>query len=218
MVTDLAELLIHPRALILRHCGNAVDAGSGRALLQALAMLLLCLALGNLLLGRVLDQPLHQWVPLGVTVGLLLAAALSGRLAMSWRLVRRAPGSRRVTTLFAYLYGGAWLYLCVGAFIMVVGVQWMQPDVFDRFLVQARQGGDALPAAFAMVVQAARGPALAAGVFANVVFLAGVVWCVRAWAVFRIALDTGRLAAAAAWLLWVGMLAGLWALAWWMAT
>jgi hypothetical protein len=180
LVPDLAELLVHPRALILRHCGIAVDAGSGRALLQALAMLLLCLALGNLLLGRVLDQPLHQWVPLGVTMGLLLAAALSGTLAMSWRLVRRAPGWRRVTTLFAYLYGGAWLYFSVATLVMVLGVQSVQPDVFDRFLVQARQGSDALPAAFAMVVQAARGPALAAGVFANVVFLAGAVWCVRA--------------------------------------
>ncbi len=217
LLTDLAELLVHPRALILRRMGGAMDAGSDPALLRALGMLLLCLTLGNLLLGMVLDRPLGRWLAAGITLGLLMAAALSGLLALAWRMVRRAPGWRRVTAPFAYVYGGAWLYFCAGAFVILLGVQVVQPDVFDRMFDQMQRGSDALPTAGALIANVTRGPALAANILGNAFWVAGAVWCVRAWAVFRITLGTGRLAAAAACLLWMALLAALCALAWWAA-
>ncbi|WP_156901678.1 hypothetical protein [Azohydromonas australica] len=215
LVADLGELLAHLRALILRRMGNATDAGSDLALPRTLGMLLLCLMLGELLLGLVLDRPLGRWLAAGITLGLLVGAALSSLLALAWRLVRRAPGWRRVTAPFAYLYGGASLYFCAGAFVIFIGTQVVQPDVFGWVLEQVQRGSEALPAAGILSANVARGPALPAGILADAFWVAGVVWCVRAWAVFCITLGTRRrLAAAAAFLLWVALLAALCALAW----
>jgi hypothetical protein len=106
-LADLAELLAHPRALILRRVGSGVDAGTEAALLRALVMLVLCLVLGNLLLGVVLEGPLHRRVVPDVTFGLLAVTALSSVLADAWLVVRRAPCWRRVWPPLACLFGGA---------------------------------------------------------------------------------------------------------------
>jgi hypothetical protein len=91
--------------------------------------------------------------------------------------------------------------------------------VLQGFIAQASQAGtDALPTVSVPLLQAVRGPALAAVVIGSAVWLVGMAWCVRGWAVFRIALGTGRRAAAVAFLLWVALLAGLCALAWLAAT
>lgn len=217
-LTDLAELLAHPRVLVLRRVGSGVSAGTDAALLQALGMLVLCLVLGNLLLGAVLEGPLQRWGVPGVTFGLLAATALSSLLSGAWRLVRRAPCWRRVWPPLAYLLGGAWLYFCAGASVMFLGVELVQPHVLERFLAQTRHEGTAgLPAASALVAQATRGPALAGVALGSTVWLAGLAWCVRGWAVFRIVLGAGRLAAWGATLLWLGVLAALGTLAAWLA-
>jgi hypothetical protein len=212
-LTDLAELLAHPRALVLRRVGNGVSAGTNAAMLRALGMLVLCLVL-----GVVLEEPLQRWVVPGVTLGLLAATALSSVLAGAWRVVRRAPCWRRIWPPLAYLFSGAWLYFCAGAFVMFLGVELVQPHVLERFLAQARQEGMAgLPAASALVAQATRGPALAGVAIGSAVWLAGLAWCVRGWAVFRIVLGAGRLAAWGATLLWLVLLAALGMLAGWLA-
>ncbi|WP_066335529.1 toll/interleukin-1 receptor domain-containing protein [Azohydromonas lata] len=218
MVADLAELLAHPRALIVRRVQDGVAAGSGGALLPALAMLLLCLLLGNLLLGVVMEGPLYRWVVPGVALGLLAAAALSAMLAAAWRAVRRAPCWRRVAPPFAYLYGGAWLYFCAGACVMLLGLELAQPHVLERYLAQAAQAGSAgLPTASALLAQALHGPGMAGFVLGLAAWLAGGAWCLRGWAVFRVALNAGRLAAWCATLLWLSLLASLGALAGWVA-
>jgi hypothetical protein len=74
-----------------------------------------------------------------------------------------------------------------------------------------------LPAASALVAQATRGPALAGVALGSMVWLAGLAWCVRGWAVFRIVLGAGRLAAWGATLLWSSLLAALGMLAGWLA-
>ncbi|WP_198320917.1 toll/interleukin-1 receptor domain-containing protein [Azohydromonas aeria] len=218
LAIDLMELLVHPRALIARRMGNGVAAGADGALLRSLAMLVLCLALGNLLLGMALQGPPLRWLAPGITLGLLVAAALSATLAAAWRLVRRAPGWRRVATPFAYLFAGAWLYFCVGAFVMLLGVELVQPLVLEHFIAQAsREGTVGLPAASALLAQALRGPALAGVVIGSAAWLAGLVWCIRGWATFRIALGAGNVAACSATLLWLAILLALATLASWVA-
>lgn len=218
LATDLAELLAHPRVLITRRVGAGADAGTSGALLHALVMLVLCLVLGNLLLGMVLDGPLYRWVAPGVALGLLTATALSAVLAATWRVVRRRPCWRRVAPPFAYLYGGVWLYFCAGAFVMLLGIELVQPHVLERFITLASQEGTpGLPAASALLEQALRGPALAGVVIGLAAWLAGLVWCIRGWGAFRVSMGSGRPAAWSATLLWMAVLAALSTLAGWLA-
>lgn len=99
--------------------------------------------------------------------------------------------------------------------MIFIGAQVVQPDVFGRVIEQVQRGGEALSAALALIANVARGPALAAGILADAFWVAGAVWCVRAWAVFCITLGTRRrLAAATVFLRWVARLAALCALAW----
>ncbi|WP_051242988.1 toll/interleukin-1 receptor domain-containing protein [Azohydromonas australica] len=219
LATDLVELLVHPRALIVRRLGSGAAIGAYSLLLRALAMLVLCLALGNLLLGVASQGPPQRWLVPGLTLGLLMAVALSAVLAGAWRVVQRVPCWSRVATPFAYLFGGTWLYFCTGTFVMLFGVELVQPQVLQDFIAQASHAGtDALPTVSVPLMRAVHGPALVTVAIGSAVWLAGIAWCVRGWAVFRIALGAGRLAAAVAFLLWVALLAGLCALAWQAAT
>lgn len=218
LVADFVELLIHPRALVVRRMGSGVAAGSDAALLRSLAMLMLCLVLGNLLLGVALQGPPQRWLVPGVTFGLLVAAALSAVLAAAWRLVRRRPCWRLVAPPLAYLFAGAWLYFCAGAFVTLLGVELAQPRALERFIAQASQEGTVgLHAASALLAQALHGPALAGVLVGTAAWLTGLAWCIRGWAVFRICLGVGAVAAWGATLLWMAMLLALAALASWVA-
>jgi hypothetical protein len=218
LAADLVDLLVRPRALVVRRMGTGVPAGADAALLRSLAMLVLCLVLGNLLLGVALQGPPQRWLVPGVTFGLLVAAALSAVLAAAWRLVRHRPSWRLVATPLAYLCAGAWLYFCAGAFVMLLGVELAQPHALERFIAQASQEGTAgLPAASALLAQALHGPALAGVLVGNAAWLTGLAWCIRGWAAFRIALGASAVAAWSAPLLWMAMLLAVAALASWVA-
>lgn len=216
-LVDLLDLLVHPRGLIARRLGSAVDAGADRSLVEAALLLAACLLLGNLLLGVALERPLAGWLAAGLLINLALAAALAAVLALAWRLVLRRPAWRRVAPVAWPLYGGAFVYFCLGALVVVLGVQWVQPDLFERLTVLGRQGSAALPQILVLLEGATRGAALAAALVGVVVWAAGAVWLVRGWSMFRFTLDAGRGAGMAATGLAFGLLAGLAWLAGWVA-
>ena len=211
LLLDLIELMARPRQLIARRqTGAASDAP------LAVLMLLLCVAIGNVLLASALGRPVATLLFDGLIFGLLMVALLAAPLSLAWRLVGCRVGFRRVVAVAGYVYGGAWLWFCTGALLLVVGAQLVDDTVFDRARQLIKDGSiDEASSAMESVV---RGPAAALFVVASVVWTAGLVWLVAAWGAFRRVYVASRLAAAGATALWLAMLGAVGAAAWWAGT
>jgi hypothetical protein len=221
LVADLIDLAARPTQLIARRqTGHARDHG------RAFAFALGAIAAGNVALLIGLD--VHpspsafgggvfaalSWLAAGELVGVLIAALLTGALALAWRAVGASAALRRASLVSAYVYGGAWLGFCVGALLLATAVQWAEPGLFDRAIATARERGGAALAGALGTLDAAKVGGVVVGLMllAGAVWLATLVWCIAAWGAFRQAFGLGgvrSLLAPALWLALVGALFGL---------
>lgn len=213
LLLDLLELVARPRRIIMRLAGN----GGRPELQRAAALLLLCLALGNVFIGSVLEVGLASWVFNGTLLGVLGSAALAGAIGVGWRVAGVRPGWQRAATGAACVIGGAWLYLSAGLLLVALGYALADPGTFQHLLGLMRQGTVTQADLAAAAEARARGPALAAIVVATVVWLAGAVWLVRAWNALRLACSARRLAAVVAAAVAIGLVTAVTAAARWAA-
>ena len=210
---DLMELIVRPRALIIRLAG----AGGARELQHAVLLLLVCLVLGNVLLGAALGVELASWVFNGTLLGALGCAAVAFVIALGWRVAGTRVGWQRVTAGSACLIGGAWLYACAGLLLVALGYGMVDPGMFEQLRVAMRGTPLTESELMALAQPRAHGPALAALVVATLVWLVGLAWIASAWNALRLALGAGHARALFAAVVSLGLLGAVIAAARWAA-
>lgn len=213
-ILDFLELLARPRSIILALVGT----GGTRELQRACVLLVMCLALGNLFLGAVLEVELASWVFYGVLQGIVASAALAGAAAIGWRVAGVRLGWQRVVTGAACVIGGAWVYASTGFMVVMLGYALSDYPGYRQWIAQVRSGTLSQADLLAWAGSHARGPVLAAVVITTVVWAAGAAWLVRAWNALRIACSAGPLAALVAAMVTMGVVAVVLAAAGWAAS
>jgi hypothetical protein len=203
---DMLELATHPRRLIARRqTGHALDH------VRAFVFLLACLLLGNVALVSGLGLPgPFSWLLVGELFGIIMITLLSVPLTLAWRLWGARTDFRQVTLIFAYIYGCAWLGFCAGALLIVMGMQMVDAEVFERYLAIFRLPfpfADRIQWAQALLDSTMQGPAMGMSVIAALVWLIAALWGIAAWGAFRLTYNLGRLRAIGATASWIGLLA-----------
>ena len=205
---DMLELGVHPCRLIARRqTGHALDH------IRAFLFVVACLLLGNmgLVFGLGLPGPV-SWLVVGELFGLILIALLSVPLTLAWRVCGARTDFRQVTLIYSYLYGGGWLGFCSGALMIAMGLQIVDPEIFERYLAIFRMPlplPDRMQYAQALLQGEMIGPAVGMTVIASLLWLITASWTVVAWGAFRQSFGVGHWRAAAATLLWLASLAGV---------
>jgi len=219
---DLVDLAIHPRRLIARRqTGRAGEA------LRAFAFLCAAIVIGHLVLLAGLDVELiasgsigekavgvFAWMLTGLLIDLLVAGLLVTLLALAWRLVDRGAGYGRVGSIFAYVFGGAWLGWCAGAVVAVSAVQlidasWLQRGLAGLHASMAASAPIPTPSMERFDTAPMRGAAMVLLVLGALIWLATAVWCVVAWGAFRRSFAATRWQAWLATSLWITLVAAI---------
>jgi TIR domain len=213
VVLDLVELLVLPRRLLLRRVGS----GGSDDLLRAGLLFLLCLVLGNLLVGGPLEMPLASWVLSGTLLGLVWGPALAALVVAAWRLGGAGAGWQRLATGSLCIVGGAWVHATAGLAVFALGIALSDRSVLPGVLAAARAGLPTMAEIEALVTRGVQGPALAAIVVSTLLWLAGVAWVLAAWRAMRHALLRPWWVGLAAGALLAGMLTALVLAAAWAA-
>ena len=225
LVADIIDLAARPTQLIARR-----QTGRTRDHARALAFVLGAIGAGNLALLIGLDvRPspgalggglfaVLSWLAAGELVGLLVAALLTGTLALAWRLAGATGALRRTSLVSAYVYGGAWLGFCAGALVLGMAVQWVDPALFDRAIAAARTTGGADLARALGTLDAMPSGGFTAGLvlLAGIVWLATLAWCIVAWGAYRQAFVVGHGRAVLATALWLALVGAGIALGGWL--
>ena len=223
VAADLIELAIHPRRLIARRqTGRASDHA------HAVAFLAGAIVVCNVILHMGIDLPargdrpqalvlptMTGWLLAGTFVGFVFAGLLAAPLALAWRIVDRRARYRRVGLIAAYVYGGVWVGLCIGATLLGAGVQLVDPGFIGR-AVDALNAAVTSTAASLPPLTIRNFPGTALGAPAAVLVLLGyaiiaaaLVWGIAAWGAFRQSFGATRWQAWAATSLWVASIAAL---------
>jgi hypothetical protein len=219
---DVLDLVRQPRRLIARRqTGRAGDA------LRAFVFLCAASLLGHLVLLAGIDIDLVArgsigekalgvlaWLMTGLMLDLFIVALLVAALALAWRLVDRGAGYRRVGLISAYVFGGAWLGLCVGATIATTAVQLVDPDWLQRgaAALHASMSASAplpMPSMARFDTAPLRGAATVLLVLGASIWLATAVWCVVAWGALRHSFAATRLQAWLATSIWIALLVAI---------
>jgi hypothetical protein len=228
IASDLLDLAVHPRRLIARR-----QTGRARDHVRAFAFLVVAVLAGNASFFALDVHVVHGtgpgaataavagWLLTAVLMHLLVAALLAAALAIAWRLVGGEAAHRRVGIVAAYVYGGTWLGLCAGALLAGTGAQLLDPGLFERLTdaLRAAAGGasvDQLPHVRKTGSPQLRGVVYVLVLLGGIVHVATAAWLIAAWGAFRQAFAASRIRAAAATLIWLGIVGtvlgvGLWA-------
>lgn len=219
---DLFDLARHPQRLIARR-----QTGRASEPVHAFAFLCAAILLGNLMLLTVIDldlvargSPLEVvlgvagWLLTALVLGLFIAGLLIGVLALAWRIADRSAGYRRVGLIGAYVYGGAWIGLCVFAVLAVTAVHLTDPGWLGRAVgglhaSLAASAPVAMPPMTRLDTAPMRGAASVLLVLGALVLVATAIWSVVAWGAFRQAFAATRPRSWLATSLWLALLAAL---------
>lgn len=214
VLLDFVELLVQPHRLLLRRVGR----GGSDDVLRAALLLVGCLLLGNLVIGGAIETALASFVLSGTLLGLVWGPALAALLVAAWKLAGAGAGWQRLAVGSLCLVGGAWVYAAGGLAVFALGIGMADRSALPAVLEAARAGLPPLDRVEALVAGAVRGPALAAIVFASLLWLAGAAWLLVAWGAMRRALLRPWWVGAAAAVLLLVIVAALVAAASWAAT
>lgn len=205
---DLLELATHPTRLIARRqTGYALDH------VQAFVFLLACIVLGNL--GLVISvglKPALSWLSVGLLAGLVIVTLLAVPLTLAWRLVGVRVEFRQITLILAYIYGGAWIGLCGGVLFMTLGVQLVEPGIFERYFALMKSDvalEQRLAQSRVLFESAMQGWALRLGIVGFLVWIVTAIWAAVAWTAFRISFGVSRLKSFLASAIWLAIIGGL---------
>jgi hypothetical protein len=191
---DLVELVARPRRVIARLARE----GGRREFTRAAVLLLLCLALGNLLLGSMFEIGLASFTFNGTLAGLLWSAGLIALAVLGWRVAGSRAGWQRIGAGAACVVGGLWLYVSAGLLLFGLGLALAEPSSFAGMLARVRSGLTLAQAAAPVLDGLTQGPAVAALTVATMVWLVGLAWLAAAWNALRLALGARVWQAAAA--------------------
>ena len=225
LAIDLLDLATHPTRLILRRqTGQAIDH------IRAFLFLVGALAAGHAMLfsvyGVVPTVPrgvvgdlLHAanltvW---GVVFGLLVVTLLLIVLAVAWRLAGTRVEFRQLSIVMAYVAGGLWLGTCLGAFVLVLGIQFDDELAVTRMVELAWPAHSSLPAgsswherlaAAEAVMRPVRqsGPAFIALALASLIWFTTGCWLMVAWQGFSLSVGVSRWRALLATTIWLALL------------
>lgn len=206
---EAVELLVRPRRVLIR----LIDIGGKEALERGGILLASAMLLGNLLSGLPVENTalgLGGWVLNGMVLGMLAASFLVGLVSAAWRLTGVAIGWQSLAGGVACIVAGGWIFLAAGQMVFELGWAMAEPGVFAAVLERWRSHPQAGVADLAGLTDAPLRGAKAAGLLmATVIWLAGLVWLLRAWNALRIALAAQWWQALVAALAVCGVLVGL---------
>ncbi len=224
---DLLDLATHPTRLILRRqTGHAVD--HIRAFLFLVGALITGHVMVFLVFWVVPPQPrgavgdlLHaaSLIGWGVLSGVVFITLLLIVLAVAWRLAGTRIEFRQLSIVMAYIAGGLWIGLCLGAMIFGMGIQFHDELAVTRTVEIVWPARSSLPAGtdWAGRVAAAEallrpvlqsGPVTIALMLAGIVWLATAGWLLVAWQAFSLSVGVSRWRALLATTIWLLLLGG----------